>query len=175
MKPTTLIIAAIGATMLLPGCAMRAPKTEVTADDFDLSPLVGQWVGEYNSQSTGRAGDISFVLRAGEVSAYGRIEMVAREPENVIVPTDRPMVNGRVTAPPRRVLTIHFVRKEGRRVVGLLDPYIDPDCACRVTTTFDGGFTDGHTIEGTYITTTNSELVHIPTGGQWKVTRAKRL
>lgn len=174
MKRTTLIIAAIGAIMLLPGCALKAHKTEVTADDFDLNPLVGQWSGEYNSQSTGRAGDISFVLRAGEVSAYGRIEMVAREPENVIVPTDRPMVNGRVTTTARRLLTIHFVRKEGRRVVGLLDPYVDPDCACRVTTTFEGAFTDGHTIEGTYITS-SSELAHIPTGGQWKVTKANRL
>ncbi|MGZ3332550.1 MAG: hypothetical protein ACXU9O_10715 [Gemmatimonadaceae bacterium] len=174
MKPTTLVIAAVGAIMLLPGCALRAPKTEVTADDFDLTPLVGQWSGEYNSKSTGRVGDISFVLRAGEVSADGRIEMVAREPENVIVPTDRPMVNGRVTTPARRLLTIHFVRKEGRRVIGLLDPYIDPDCACRVTTTFEGVFTDGHTIEGTY-STSSSELAHIPSGGQWKVTRAKRL
>lgn len=174
MKPTTLIIAAVGAIMLLPGCALRAPKTEVTADDSDLSPLVGQWSGEYNSKSTGRAGDISFVLRAGEVSADGRIEMVAREPENVIVPTDRPVVNGRVTTPARRLLTIHFVRKEGRRVIGLVDPYIDPDCACRVTTTFEGAFSDGHTIEGTY-STSSSELAHIPTGGQWKVTRAKRL
>jgi hypothetical protein len=174
MKPTTLIIAAVAAIMLVPGCALRAPKTEVTADDFDLSPLVGQWSGEYNSESTGRAGDISFVLRAGEVSASGRIEMVAREPENIIVPPDRPMENGRLTAPARRLLTIHFVRKEGRRVIGLLDPYTDPDCACRVTTAFEGAFTDGHTIEGTY-STISSELAHIPTGGHWKVTRAKRL
>jgi hypothetical protein len=175
MKPTTLIIAAVAAVMLVPGCALRAPKTEVTADDFDLSPLVGRWSGEYTSKSTGRAGDISFVLRAGEVSADGRIEMVAREPEHVIVPTDRPMVNGRVTTPARRLLTIHFVRKEGLKVIGLLDPYIDPDCACKVTTTFDGEFIDGHTIEGTYSTVSSSELAHIPTGGQWKVTRAKRL
>lgn len=173
MKPTTIIIAAIGAIMLVPGCALRAPRTEVTADDFDLNPLVGQWTGEYSSESTGRAGDISFVLRAGEVSADGRIEMVAREPENAIAPTDRPTVNGRVT-PMRRLLTIHFVRKEGRGVIGLLDPYIDPDCACRVTTTFEGAFTDGRTIEGTY-RTIGSELAHIPTGGRWKVTRAKRL
>jgi hypothetical protein len=75
MKPTTLVIAAVGAIMLLPGCALRAPN---------------------------------------------------------------------------------------------------PDCACRVTTTFEGVFTDGHTIEGTY-STSSSELAHIPTGGQWKVTRAKRL
>ena len=83
------------------------------------------------------------------------------------------MVNGRLGVP-GRLLTIHFVRKEGNRVIGLLDPYTDPDCACRVTTTFEGAFIDGRTIEGTY-STSGSELAHIPTGGQWKVTRAKHL
>lgn len=174
MKRTTLIIAAVGAMVLIPGCALRAPRTEVIADDFDLSPLVGQWSGEYNSEATGRTGDISFVLRPGEIAASGRIEMVAREPENVIVPPDRPMVNGRLTVPSRRLLTIHFVRKEGNRVIGLLDPYTDPECACRVMTTFEGAFVNGRSIEGTY-STISSELAHIPTGGQWKVTRANRL
>lgn len=173
MKRTNLILAAAGAIMLAQGCALRAPRTEVIADDFDLGPLVGNWAGEYSSEATGRAGDISFVLRAGEVAASGRIEMVAREPEHVVVPADRPMVNGRLGVPARRLLTIHFVRKEGNRVIGLLDPYIDPDCACRVTTTFDGAFIDGRTIEGTY-NTIGSELAHTRTGGQWKVTRGKR-
>jgi hypothetical protein len=83
-------------------------------------------------------------------------------------------VNGRLSVPRKQLLTIHFVRKEGNRVVGLLDPYTDPACACRVTTTFQGAFLDGRTIEGTY-NTISSELAHTPTRGQWKVTRAKRL
>jgi hypothetical protein len=174
MKRTTLIVTAVGATVLSLGCSLRAPKTEVTADDFDLAPLVGKWTGEYNSEVTGRTGDISFVLRAGEVAASGRIEMVAREPEHVVVPADRPMVNGRLAIPARQLLTIHFVRKEGKGVVGLLDPYTDPDCACRVTTSFQGVFTDSRTIEGTY-NTIGADLAYIPTGGHWKVTRAKRL
>jgi hypothetical protein len=174
MKRTTLIFASVGASALILGCAFRAPKTEVAADDFDLAPLVGQWTGDYSSEATGRNGDISFALRAGEVSAFGRIEMVAREPQNLVVPTDRPMVNGRVAVPARRLLTIHFVRKEGNTVAGLLDPYTDPDCACRVTTMFQGVFTDSRTIKGTY-KTISSDLAYIPTGGQWKATRVKRL
>jgi len=174
MKGTTQIITVVGATVFAIGCGLRAPRTEVTADDFDLAPLVGNWTGEYSSEETGRTGDVSFILRAGEVSADGRIELQAREPENVVVPADRLMVNGRFAAPSRQLLTIHFVRKQGNRVVGLLDPYTDPVCACRVTTTFQGAFTDGRTIEGTY-NTISSELAHNPTGGQWKVTRAKRL
>jgi hypothetical protein len=174
MNRTTLVLAAVGAGALALGCAFRAPKTEVSAEDFDLAPLVGEWTGDYGSEETGRNGDISFVLRAGEVSASGRIEMVAREPQAVVVPGDRPMVNVRLAVPERRVLTIHFVRKEGNRVIGMLDPYTDPECACRVTTTFQGVFIDSRTIAGAY-NTLSSELAHNPTGGQWKVIRAKRL
>lgn len=174
MKRTTQIIAAVGVTVFAVGCSLRAPKTVVTADDFDLAPLVGKWTGEFNSQETGRSGDVSFVLRAGEVSAFGRIEMMAREPEPVAVSAGRPMVNGRLTAPARQLLTIHFVRKEGNQVIGLLDPYTDPACACKVMTTFQGTFVDGRTIEGTY-STVSSELAHAPARGQWKVTKAKRL
>lgn len=175
MKRTTPIIAALGASMLAIGCTFRAPpKTEVVADDFDLAPLVGKWIGEYGSEDTGRRGDIAFTLRAGENAASGYIEMVARKPENVVIATDRPIVNGMPSVQARQLLTIHFVRKEGNRVVGLLDSYTDPDCACTVITTFQGVFKGGHTIEGSY-RTVSSELAHIPTGGQWKVTRSKRL
>jgi hypothetical protein len=174
MKRTTLMATAVGVSVLSLGCSLRAPKTDVTADDFDLAPLVGKWAGEYSSRETGRTGDISFVLRAGEVAAFGRIEMVARESENATIPAYRPMVNGRLAIPARQLLTIHFVRKEGNGVIGLLDSYTDPDCACRVTTSFQGVFTDSRTIEGTY-NTIGADLAHIPTGGHWKVTKAKRL
>jgi hypothetical protein len=174
MKRTTLYIAAVGASVLALGCAGRAPKTEVSADDFDLAPLIGKWTGDYSSETTGRNGDISFVLRAGETSAFGRIEMVSREPQNIVTPAVGGVVNGMPVVPASQLLTIHFVRKEGNTVVGLLDPYVDPNCACRVTTMFQGVFTDSRTIEGTY-KTISSELAHIPTGGQWKVTRAKHL
>ncbi len=174
MKGTTFAVAAASASVLALGCALRAPKTQVSAPDFDLTPLVGKWTGEYTSPESGRTGDVSFVLRAGEVAASGRIEMVARESEIATIPAYRPMVNGRLAAPVRQLLTIHFVRKEGNTVIGLLDPYIDPDCACKVTTTFQGAFVDPRTIEGTF-NTFSAELAHIPTGGRWKVTRTKRL
>lgn len=174
MKRTTSTIAAAGAIVLAFGCILPEPKTEVTADNFDLTPLVGAWTGEYSSEETGRRGDISFSLRPAEGVASGFIEMVARKPDNVVVPGDRPMVMGVQATQPRELLTIHFVRKEGNRVVGVLDPYSDPDCGCRVTTTFQGAFIDGRTIEGIY-NTIGSELAHNTAGGRWKVTRAKRL
>jgi hypothetical protein len=174
MRGTTFAIAAASASVLALGCVLRTPKTEVSADDFDLAPLAGKWTGEYTSQESGRTGDVSFVLRAGEVAASGRIEMIARESENASIAAYRPMVDGGLGVPVKQLLTIHFVRKEGNTVIGLLDPYIDPDCVCKVTTTFQGAFVDSRTIEGTF-NTFSAELSHIPNGGRWKVTRTKHL
>jgi hypothetical protein len=174
MKRTTFLIAAVGASVLTLACAPRAPMTEVSADDFDLAPLVGNWTGEYGSHDSQSTGDITFVLRAGDVAAFGRIEMVAHESQNTSVTPYRPMVNGSLAIPASQLLRIHFVRKEGNRVVGLLDSYTDSRCACRVTTTFQGAFIDGRTIEGTY-STISDELAHVSAGGHWRVTKAKRL
>jgi hypothetical protein len=174
MKRTKLIpgLAAIG--LLAMGCALREPTIELTASDFDLNPLVGKWSGEYSSQETGRSGDISFTLEAGQVSASGSILMTPRAPQAMVVSADRPMVRGVVAGTPKQLLTIHFVRKEGKAVVGVLDPYVDPDCMCKVMTTFQGTFVTWRTIEGTY-NTVSSELTYVPTGGSWKVTLLKRL
>jgi hypothetical protein len=174
MRGTTFAIAAASASVLALGCVLRTPKTEVSADDFDLAPLAGKWTGEYTSQESGRTGDVSFVLRAGEVAASGRIEMIARESENASIAAYRPMVNGSLGVPVKQLLTIHFVRKEGNTVIGLLDPYIDPDCVCKVTTTFQGALVDSRTIEGTF-NTFSAERSHISNGGRWKVTRTKHL
>jgi len=74
----------------------------------------------------------------------------------------------------REVLTIHFVRKEGSNVVGTLDPYRDPLCACQVITTFQDAFLDRSTIEGIYTTVPANSATKAATG-TWKVTRVKKL
>jgi len=166
--PAIVAIAAAGL-----GCTLREPAIELRASDFDLNPLVGQWNGEYSSEETGRRGEISFTLQAGETEASGGVVMSARPGiENIVAP-DRPVAMGVIAPPARQLLTIHFVRKEGSAVVGLLDPYVDPDCACRVSTSFEGNFVNSRTIEGSY-TTMSSELSHSTSRGNWKVTRIKR-
>jgi hypothetical protein len=74
----------------------------------------------------------------------------------------------------RQALTIRFVRKEGGKLLGTLDPYTDPDCRCTVNTSFQGSFTDAKTIEGTF-TTAGPQGVRPATGGSWKVTRLRKL
>jgi len=153
------------------GCARRTPGIEVTATDFDLNPLVGQWRGSYQS-TTGRTGTIAFTLLAGESSASGNVVMIPRA-DSLLTPAEREMVNN-VAIPGRTVLAIHFIRKEGGSVNGTLDPYRDPDCACQVTTTFAGSFNGSSVIEGTF-STVPSVAGGSVSGGTWKVTRVKRL
>ena len=167
------LTAAVGAALLL-GCAARGPRTEVSAADADLTPLVGKWIGAYSSEETSRTGSIWFTLREEENCAMGLVEMVAPRLANasqVVASPDRPIVSGPRNFQSKEMLTIHFVRKESNRVLGLLDPYTDPDCACTVITSFQGVMS-GDRIEGTF-STRSEEVAHNPTVGNWKVVRVK--
>lgn len=172
MKRLTFVVAVAGATLAMAGCASRnQPEIEMTSSDFDLNPLVGEWRGTYSSTETGRNGTIAFTLRAAESAASGNVVMLPRADSSFAAnhaPVDASIPNT------REVLTIHFVRKEGSNVVGTLDPYRDPECACQVSTTFQGAFRDRSTIEGIYTTTPATSGAKV-TSGKWKVTRVKKL
>lgn len=170
LRVSLTIVAALAASTI--ACASRTPGIQLTASDFDLNPLVGEWRGDYSSAETGRSGTIAFTLRAGESSASGNIVMIPRA-DSLLTPAERELVTN-VSAPQRAVLSIHFIRKEGGNLSGTLDSYRDPDCNCPVTTTFQGSFRDDRTIEGTF-STVPSQPGHSVTGGKWKVTRVKRL
>jgi hypothetical protein len=157
-----VLVAAAGSTA---GCAARPPEIELTSSDFDLNPLVGEWRGAYTNPAAGRSGTIAFTLRAGESSASGNIIMIPNSAHDSLA-SDAALA--------RSVLKISFIRKEGRKVAGNLDPFRDPECACQLTTTFEGAFTDANTIEGSFTTVPIQTGPNV-TGGKWKVTRVKRL
>ena len=161
---TTILAGAIVAVAAL-GCASKPPEIALTSSDFDLNPLVGEWRGNYTNPEAGRSGTIAFTLHAGVSSASGNVVMIPRSADSSL---------SSAAAVARSVLKINFIRKEGSKVSGTLDPFRDPNCGCQVTTTFEGAFTDAHTIEGTFST---APLVVGPkvTSGTWKVTRVKRL
>jgi hypothetical protein len=163
---------AAAAAALLAGCASNPPGTKVSASDFDLNPLVGEWRGSSNNPQTGRTGTIAFTLRAGESAASGNVVLIPR-PDSLLTPAEREMV-ANVGNPGRSVLKITFIRKEGGNLSGTLDPYRDPDCACTVITTFQGSFKDASTIEGTFSTVPSQAGGNV-TGGTWRMTRVKRL
>jgi hypothetical protein len=165
MRLQRSVIATMMAASML-ACALPKRPIEISADDFDVSPLIGQWSGEYANPETGRSGTVDFTLRAGESAAFGEVVMV---PSSAAAST-----SSASSASTRTPLRINFIRKEGGGVVGTLDPYTDPECNCRVKTTFQGKFSDSATIEGTFAT----EAVaggRAPTGGNWRVKRVKKL
>ena len=165
MKRFIAILGVATAAASLAGCGgTPQPKTEVTASDFDLLPLVGEWHGEYSNPGAGRSGTIAFTLRAGESSATGKVVLIPGKADTLVTSA----------AVARSVINISFMRKEGNKVSGTLDPYIDPTCACRVNTNFEGSFSDARTIEGTF-TVVPSQAGAQVTGGKWKVTRLRRL
>ena len=164
MKRLIMILAVAGAAASAAGCASRPPEIELSANDFDLNPLVGEWRGDYSNPAAGRSGTIAFTLRAGEASASGNVIMIPGKPDSVAA----------AAAMARSVLKINFIRKEDRKLTGTLDPYRDPTCGCQVITTFEGSFADSHTIEGTF-TTVPSQAGLTATGGRWKVIRVRRL
>jgi hypothetical protein len=165
MKRIFVVLALAGAASSATACAAgRAPETEVTASDFDLQPLVGEWHGDYTNPGAGRSGTIAFRLRAGESSATGKVVLIPGKADTLVTSS----------AMARSVINISFMRKEGNKVTGSLDAYIDPTCACRVTTNFEGSFKDARTIEGTFTTVPTQSGAQV-TGGKWKVTRLRRL
>jgi hypothetical protein len=165
MKRILVVLTLAGVAVLGGACAAgKPPETEVTASDFDLEPLVGEWRGDYTNPGAGRSGTIAFRLRAGESSATGKVVLIPGKADTLVA----------AAAMARSVINISFMRKEGNKVTGTLDPYIDPACACRVTTNFEGSFKDARTIEGTFTTVPAQSGAQI-TGGRWKVTRVKRL
>ncbi len=163
---TTIVLAGAVVAASAVGCApSRPPEIELTSSDFDLNPLVGEWRGNFTNPEAGRTGTIAFTLRAGVSSASGNVVMIPQTADSSL---------SSAAAVARSVLKINFIRKEGRKVSGTLDPFRDPTCGCQVTTTFEGAFTDARTIEGHFST---APLVAGPkvTNGTWKVTRVKRL
>lgn len=162
--------ALLALTAISAGCAFRRTPVPLIADN-SVQALVGNWAGDYSSTETGRTGSITFSLASAKDTAYGDVTMIPRTRVAPVETSQRPapvIINqGQVASQP---LTIRFVRLEAGTVTGRLAPYEDPQCGCRVVTTFQGRFTDSNTIEGTYDTRGGS-FDHQPSAGKWRVTR----
>jgi len=144
-----IALAAAAAAACTPAPPALVP---VSAGSGSTAMLVGEWVGEYESPALGRGGSIVFHLDAGRDTAQGDVVMVPRGSAQALqrAPEGEPGTVVRASLAPQ-VLTIRFVRLEGDRVTGALDPYLDPECDCRVFTTFEGRLA-GERLRGTFVT-----------------------
>jgi hypothetical protein len=144
-------------------CASLPDPVPVFGDIDDVSALVGEWSGEYDAGSTGRAGSIVFDLRSVTDTARGDVLMVPS--------TSGRMPAGQGTRVPLEVrrsqlISISSLRVAGGEISGTLAPYTDPDCNCTVRTTFTGTL-HGDTIDGTFVTRGAGR----EQSGRWSVTK----
>jgi hypothetical protein len=163
-KPLVLVAAALWCG----ACAPVINKTPVSGMQTDVSRLVGEWQGDYNSAESGRRGLITFRLRAGADTAQGDVIMQSRNEADPSAP-DATMIPWDALRATQQALSIHFVFVTADEVSGVLDSYRDPDCGCTLRTTFVGTLR-GDTIEGTY-RSEGSGIGHNPQTGRWRVKR----
>lgn len=130
-------------------CASTPAAVPIQATPAEISALAGHWEGEYSSKATGRLGSIVLDLIAGEDHAHGDVLMIPRGSNQPYRPARGSGGQSPGPGEATQLLKIRFIRAEGGRLSGTLDPYWDPDCNCEVTTMFVGEVR-GDTVEGTF-------------------------
>ena len=151
------------------GCSWRRTPVPVFSETGSTALLVGDWSGEYNSKESGRSGSITFSMESEKDTAYCDVVMVPKVHNVRIMTQERPDVPAVKPEALVEPLRVRFIRLGDGRLSGTLDPYTDPECGCRVTTTFEGRFTDAKTIKGSYIT--RGSGLPRAYSGEWKVVR----
>jgi hypothetical protein len=155
---------------LTPACHSRMPAVAVEAKPDALQGMVGRWEGTYESEGNGREGTVQFELSAAGDTARGEVTMLPAWTSEPYQGSSRGEPRDRRPVREPTILPIRFVRIEQGQVLGTLDPYIDPDCGCRVTTNFIGSV-DGDEARGVFaIRGMKTWLAY----GEWRARRVHR-
>ena len=150
------------------GCRYCPEVVPIWGDIGDLDRLAGEWTGEYSSPDSRRTGAITFMITAHGDSAFGEVHMALPVEESLPRPVDL-LTGHSAHARSADLLSVQFVRVAGGSVRGELEPYISPDCECRVRTIFTGTIDDG-VVSGTFLTTTDWAGRQ---EGRWRVVRVR--
>ena len=129
MRPLATLTLALTAA-----CAWQPSPVVMVGPENEVYQLAGEWSGEYRSAEAGRSGTIWFKLDAQKDTAFGDVLMIPREP---VMTSPEPSAPKQGKDLPS-VLTIKFVRVDGTRITGAIDPYPSPDCGCMLFTVFRG-------------------------------------
>jgi len=133
------------------GCAVNPAPVAVIGADTDTQALGGEWFGEYESHDAERSGRIYFRFDRATGSAMGHVFM------------ERASESG--LEPAHEYVDLSSVEIAGHDVVGILAPYWDPRCGCRLQTTFRGTL-DGEVIRGTF-TSVHRGRTEVDEGDWW--------
>lgn len=148
MRGSRTLIALV-TTVLVAGCHNQPMPVTLEGSVSEIRAMAGDWDGRFTGTTSGREGSISFRVSTSGDSASGDVLMTSYTGQRMRAA--HPMEEHHAHAPSMEVLRIVFVHLAGGRVSGELEPYIAPDCECRVTTRFDG-VVQGDVIRGTYVT-----------------------
>jgi hypothetical protein len=154
----------------LAACSSRPMPVVLQGEPTAVASLGGDWTGSYWTGTSAQRGSLKFYIgAAGEDSTFGDVTMFSPLGERL-----RPADEGprhRLHTRLAQTLRVDFERVADGQVTGTLEPYIAPDCLCKVSTTFTGTFV-GDTIRGTFVTqggsTENRE-------GRWQLVRRTAL
>jgi hypothetical protein len=158
MSPWSLLILPVTIA-----CASLPDPVPVFGDIDAVSALVGEWSGEFEGGSTGRAGSIVFDLRSTTATARGDVLMIPRTSGRVSTTQGE---RGWLERRDSQLISISSLRVAGGQITGTLAPYTDAGCNCTVLTTFTGTM-HGDTIDGTFVTRGAGR----EQSGRWSVTK----
>jgi hypothetical protein len=142
-----LFLAGLGSFLV--ACHPPMPAVTVQGDPGWIAALTGRWEGTYESEKTGREGTLQFELSRLGDTARGEIMMMPAWSDEPYQGSNRGEPRARPPVRTPTLIPIKFVKIEEGQVLGQLDPYIDPDCKCRVTTSFIGSI-DGDDVRGIF-------------------------
>jgi hypothetical protein len=131
--------------VLLAACGGSQKDVAVKGQDSELIKIAGDWEGEYQGRDSGRKGPVKFSLQLGRHTAEGEVFMGGETP-----------------------LKIQFIEIEGGQLKGTIAPYMDPNCACEVSTSFLGTL-QNDSVSGTFETSVQGTTQV----GTWSVRRKK--
>jgi hypothetical protein len=153
------------AAILAVGCQSHSMPVRLQGDAVAIASLAGHWAGEYWGGAGGRGGSLAFTLRSGSDSLYGDVTMI--DPRGQLLRPADPTNAHQMHAQSAQALRIDFVSLQADSVRGTLEPYIAPDCACAVSSTFFGRV-QGNRITGRFETRNAGRVL---AEGSWEMKR----
>lgn len=137
----------------------------IESDEVGMKVLTGKWLGEYQSEVSGRHGYVSFDLSGDKDKAVGGISMVAGGAGKSGKPGSSTQQQS--GGEKRKPLTITFVEIARDKVSGTVEPFFEPKFNSMVQTVFEGTLHGGEVLEGTFTSTLVDKGSSY--SGTWKV------
>jgi hypothetical protein len=149
----------------LSACSSHSMPVLLQGEPVAAASLSGDWTGSYWNGGSTKRGTLKFFIGAGEDDSFGDVTMFSPLGERM-QPADQGPAH-RAHTRLAQSLRVDFEWAPGGQVTGTLEPYIAPDCLCKVTTTFTGSFV-GDTLRGTFATTGATKESR---EGKWQLVR----